>query len=127
MSLVSQTPTRSPFTLGFGGRFALSMAVVALVVLLALRGVLAPLARMALAARPHLPDMALLAAQPLAIKVHLAAALAALVLGAVLMLRRKGRAFHRVAGWVWVSLVSVTAGATLFITTLNHGRWSLLH
>jgi uncharacterized membrane protein len=32
-----------------------------------------------------------------------------------------------VAGWVWVSLVAVTAGATLFITSLNHGRWSILH
>jgi len=31
------------------------------------------------------------------------------------------------AGWVWVSLVSVTAGSTLFITSLNHGKWSLLH
>jgi uncharacterized membrane protein len=32
-----------------------------------------------------------------------------------------------VAGWAWVVLVSTTAGVTLFITSLNHGRWSLLH
>ena len=126
MSTVSQTPA-APARTGFGVRFALSMGVVGLLVVLALRGVLGPIARMAMSARPHLPDMALLAVQPLAIKIHLAAALAALALGAVLMFRRKGRTFHRVAGWVWVSLVSVTAGATLFITTLNHGRWSLLH
>ena len=31
------------------------------------------------------------------------------------------------AGWVWVVLVSVTAGSTLFITSLNHGKWSILH
>ena len=67
-----------------------------------------------------------IAATP-AIKVHLLTALAALVLGGVLMTARKGRTFHRVAGWMWVSLVSVTAGATLFITSLNHGSWSLLH
>ena len=127
MSTVSQTPARRPFALGFGGRFALGMGLVALIVLLALRGAVAPLAHLALAARPHLPDMALFAAQPLVIKIHLATALSALALGAVLMWRRKGRTFHRVAGWVWVSLVSVTAGATLFITSLNHGRWSLLH
>jgi uncharacterized membrane protein len=52
---------------------------------------------------------------------------AALILGAVLMLVRKGRIFHRVAGWVWVSIVAVTAGSTLFITSLNNGTWSLLH
>jgi uncharacterized membrane protein len=71
--------------------------------------------------------MGLFAGLPVAIKIHLVAALAALVLGGVLMSLRKGRTFHRVAGWVWVSLVSVTAGSTLFITSLNHGKWSLLH
>ena len=50
-----------------------------------------------------------------------------MILGSVLMTLRKGRRFHLVAGWVWVSLVAVTAGSTLFITQLNHGSWSLLH
>ena len=125
MSTVSQTPARQP--IGFRTRFALSMVVVAAVVGLSLSGAWAPIARMALSARPHLPDMALFAAQSPAIKIHLATALTALALGAVLMWRRKGRTFHRVAGWVWVTLVSVTAGSTLFITSLNHGKWSLLH
>lgn len=125
MSTVSQTPARRPMS--YGVRFGLSMLVVAAVVGLSLSGAWAPIARMALAARPHLPDMALFAAQSLAIKIHLATALTALALGGVLMWRRKGRLFHRVAGWTWVSLVSVTAGSTLFITSLNHGKWSLLH
>lgn len=77
--------------------------------------------------RVHAPDFALIAGLSPVIKIHLFTALAALVLGGVLMTVRKGRTFHRVAGWAWVSLVSVTAGATLFITQLNHGDWSFLH
>jgi uncharacterized membrane protein len=125
MSTVSQTPARRP--MGYRTSFALSMVVVAGVVGLSLSGAWSPIAQMALSARPHLPDMALFAAQSLAIKIHLATALTALALGGALMWRRKGRLFHRVAGWAWVSLVSVTAGSTLFITSLNHGKWSLLH
>jgi uncharacterized membrane protein len=77
--------------------------------------------------RLHWPDLGLFAGLSTPIKIHLATALMALVLGAVLMAVRKGRTFHRTAGWVWVCLVSVTAGSTLFITGLNHGGWSLLH
>ncbi len=125
MSSVSQTPARRP--IGFGLRFALGMGAVAAIVGLSLTGAGDAVTRMAMSARLHAPDMALFNALSPAIKIHLFTALAALVLGAVLMTVRKGRTFHRVAGWVWVSLVSVTAGATLFITTLNHGSWSLLH
>ncbi|HEY0648303.1 hypothetical protein [Phenylobacterium sp.] len=75
----------------------------------------------------HTPDFSLIAGLSPVIKIHLFTALAALVLGGVLMIVRKGRTFHRVAGWTWVGLVSVTAGATLFITQLNHGSWSFLH
>ena len=125
MSTVSQTPARTPMS--FRARFLLGMGLVALIVALSLRGAWTPILKLASAARLHAPDMVLFAAQSPAIKIHLATALAALVLGGVLMTRRKGRTFHRVAGWVWVSLVSVTAGSTLFITSLNHGKWSLLH
>jgi uncharacterized membrane protein len=125
MSSVSQTPARKP--LGFRAYFGLGMVAVALIVGASLGGAWGPIAQMAMSARPHAPDMVLFASLSPAIKVHLVAALAALVLGGVLMTQRKGRTFHRVAGWVWVSLVAVTAGATLFITSLNHGHWSLLH
>lgn len=76
---------------------------------------------------PHLPDLGLLMAQPLVIKIHLLAALAAIALGAVMMLSRKGKRFHRVAGWVWVSLMALVAGSSLFITGLNGDRWSFIH
>jgi uncharacterized membrane protein len=124
MSSVSQTQPRAA---SYGWRFAVGMAVVALVVGVALKGAWPTIFRMAAAARPHAPDMAIWASLPLAIKLHLAAALAALVLGGGLMSLRKGRLFHRIAGWVWVSLVSLVAGSSLFITSLNPGRLSILH
>ncbi|OYU68618.1 MAG: hypothetical protein CFE28_00535 [Alphaproteobacteria bacterium PA2] len=82
-----------------------------------------------LAGRAHLhaPDIGVFQRLPLAIKMHLLAAVGAVILGAALMWVRKGRTFHRVAGWTWVSLVSLVAGSSIFITQLNHGHWSLLH
>lgn len=135
MSSVSQTPApRAALTRSFAVRFGAVMAAAVAILSVALvtanggaaavaRGVAAVAAR----AHPHLPDLALVAQQSPAIKAHLFAALGALALGGVLMTARKGRAFHRVAGWVWVGLVGITAGASLFITSLNHGHWSLIH
>jgi uncharacterized membrane protein len=56
----------------------------------------------------------LLQQQPL-IAFHLATALAALVLGIVMMVRRKGSSSHRVLGWTWVALMASTAVASAFI------------
>lgn len=125
MSLLSQTPATS--SMGFRARFAVSLIAMALIVGASLWGVWGAVAKLALQAKLHAPDLALFNSLTPAIKIHLVAALLALVLGAVLMVVRKGRTFHRVAGWVWVCLVAVTAGATLFITSLNHGKWSILH
>ncbi|MFN3574967.1 MAG: hypothetical protein ACK4TR_15695 [Phenylobacterium sp.] len=128
MSLASQTPPApAPARGGFLKGFALSMGVVALILAAAMGGALDDIAGAAAQARPHAPDLARLTQLPPVIQVHLYTALAALALGGVLMAVRKGRAFHRVAGWVWVALVSVTAGSTLFITSLNHGSWSFIH
>lgn len=113
--------------MSFGLRFGIAMAVVVAIVGLSLGGAWKAVATLALSARPHAPDVALFMSLSPAIKVHLVAALAALALGGVLMTVRKGRTFHRVAGWTWVALALTTAGATLFITSLNPGSWSLLH
>jgi uncharacterized membrane protein len=113
--------------MSFGLRFGLSMSAVAVIVGLSVGGAWRGLAVVAASARLHAPDMALFDSLTPAIKIHLFTALAALVLGGVLMAMRKGRTFHRLAGWAWVSLVLTTAGATLFITSLNQGRWSILH
>jgi uncharacterized membrane protein len=61
------------------------------------------------------------------IQIHLYAALAALGLGAVLLTSRKGRTFHRVAGWIWSGLMMIVAGVSLFITEIIPGHWSLIH
>jgi uncharacterized membrane protein len=46
---------------------------------------------------------------------HLVTALAALILGIVILSRRKGTGSHRALGWGWVALMASTAIATLFI------------
>lgn len=122
MSLVSQTPR--PAVLGPIGLRVLAVSVLVAAATYPIRDRIG--AAFALA-RPHAPDLDLFHRLPLAVKAHLLAALAALVLGAVLMVARKGRTFHRAAGWGWVVLVAVVAISSLFITSLNHGRWSLLH
>lgn len=124
MSSVSQTPAarRQPAL-----RWALAGALTLAVLVLAMGPFQAGIQRVAAQGRLHAPDLAVLAALSPPIKIHLVTAVAALALGAVLMAVRKGRTFHRAAGWAWVGLVSVTAGATLFITSLNHGSWSWLH
>lgn len=55
--------------------------------------------------------------------VHLVSALAALLIGALVMLRRKGTAAHRWLGWSWVVLMAVTTVSSAFI--LDHGMPNL--
>lgn len=73
------------------------------------------------------PNFAPLLAESGAVKAHLAAAVGAFFLGGVLLLARKGRAFHITAGWVWVSLMAITAFVSLFITGINGDWWSWIH
>jgi len=46
---------------------------------------------------------------------HLATAFAALLLGLLMLLRRKGTRSHRLLGWTWVVLMAATALASAFI------------
>lgn len=78
-------------------------------------------------ANPHGPDMALFAAQPVAIKAHMLAALCTVALGLFLLAAPKGRTLHRVAGWTWVVLMGVAALTSLFIVGLNGHSWSVIH
>jgi uncharacterized membrane protein len=52
--------------------------------------------------------LATLAARPL-LAVHMAGALAAVVVGAVLLWARKGSVNHRLLGWTWVLAMAATA------------------
>jgi uncharacterized membrane protein len=126
MSEPSQKPPRRLG--GFLPWFAVSMVVVFGIIFAAMGpAAFGPMGRMVANARLHAPNMNVWNELSPAVHAHVLTAVAAVILGGVLMTLRKGRRFHRVAGWVWVSLVAVTAGSTLFITSLNHGNWSLLH
>lgn len=46
---------------------------------------------------------------------HLVTAVGALLLGIVMLSRRKGTGSHRLLGWAWVALMGSTALATVFI------------
>lgn len=76
---------------------------------------------------PHLPDLSLVAAAPLKIQIHIAAALTALAIGTVLMIGVKGTRLHRTLGWTWVAAMATTAVSSLFIREMNHGAMSWIH
>ena len=50
---------------------------------------------------------------------HLVTAIGALLIGTVVMLRRKGTAGHRAWGWAWVVLMGSTAVASAFIRDVH--------
>lgn len=77
--------------------------------------------------RPHLPDPAVLRETPLAVQIHLAAALGAFMLGLAQFALPKGTGLHRTLGWTWVLLIGAAAVSSLFIRYLNHGAFSLIH
>lgn len=72
-------------------------------------------------------DVALFAAQPLVVQLHILAALGTVALGGLIFSMRKGRTFHRTAGWIWVVLMATTAVSSLFIVGLNGDFWSVIH
>lgn len=60
-------------------------------------------------------SLAPLLAAPLSIQIHAVSAIAAFGLGAVQLCAPKGVLPHRVLGWVWVGLMALVAGSSLFI------------
>jgi uncharacterized membrane protein len=92
-----------------------------------LAGALALVVLMGGRAHLHAPDLRLLARQPLALRVHVAAALTALGLGLVLMLRPKGRALHRILGWAWVAAMLTTAVSSFLFPSVLKGRLDPIH
>ncbi len=124
MSQISQTNSgRGVFAL----RTLLVNAAIVGLVILATRPVAGAIANLSHRGHLHGFDAGLFGQLSPAIKIHVLAAVTALGLGGVLMVIRKGRTFHRTAGWAWVSLVAVVAGSSLFIRGLNGGNLSVLH
>lgn len=75
----------------------------------------------------HAPDWGLLARQPWVIQIHIAAALAALLLGTVQLVGIKGTGVHRLVGWSWVIAMLTVAVSSLFIRQINPGAFSWIH
>ena len=125
MSQISQTS--GPFRLSMSQRILLSALIIFTIVGVAIYPFTKGILYLASHAHPHALDTVVFQRLSLPIKLHLLAAVAAVALGAALMVVRKGKTFHRFAGWTWVGLVSLVAGSSIFITALNPGHWSLLH
>ncbi|HYC68095.1 MAG TPA: DUF2306 domain-containing protein [Brevundimonas sp.] len=64
---------------------------------------------------------------PVAIQLHVAAAVVALVIGTVLLAGVKGDRLHRSLGWAWVVAMATTAVSSLFIRQINAGGFSFIH
>lgn len=72
-------------------------------------------------------DAPLLASQPLAVKVHIASAVTALLIGGFMLARPKGGGLHKTLGWTWVAAMATTAASSFFLRGLNHGSFSFIH
>jgi uncharacterized membrane protein len=69
-----------------------------------------------------------LLAAPALVRLHAAAALLAIPLGALQFLLPKGDPRHRALGWAWVALMGLAAASALGITGLaGPGTWSWVH
>lgn len=105
---------------------ALSLLIVPLVAYLAVDG-----GRMlSVGYALHAPRWSLLLASPTTIRIHVAAAVTALVIGVVLMIGVKGNRLHRGLGWMWVMAMATTAVSSSFIHQLNPngpGGLSMVH
>lgn len=72
--------------------------------------------------------LAPLLAAPLAVQLHVVAALALIPLTVVQLGRRKSGAWHRRIGWVWVILMTVTAVSSFWIHGIRLvGSFSPIH
>lgn len=66
-------------------------------------------------------------AKQVAILIHLSTVLPAIPLGLWVLLARKGDARHKMLGRIWAVLMLTAATSAIFIRTINHGQFSLIH
>ena len=73
-------------------------------------------------------SLAPLLAAPLAVQIHAFTAIAAVLLGAVVLLRPKGTPVHKLMGRTWALLMFTTATAAIFISEIRLiGPFSPIH
>ena len=70
----------------------------------------------------------LIARQPFAVQLHLATIVPAFFLGGwQIFFSKKGSRFHRAIGFTYLTLMTITAFAAMFVKTLNPGHFSWIH
>lgn len=107
--------------------WAAIVVVIVAVIGVALSPVLPSILRSARSVSLHAPNLSLWAQLSWVIKLHVMAALTALVIGTAILLQRKGSNLHKTLGWAWVFAMATTAISSLFITGLNGNSWSIIH
>jgi len=68
-----------------------------------------------------------LLAAPASVQIHVAAAIFALIIGAVIILLPKGTGFHRTLGWSWVASMIILAVTSVVMTVDLRGGINPLH
>lgn len=58
---------------------------------------------------------------------HIIAAVLSALVGAAQFVGRKGTSVHKTLGWVWIGLIAITAGSSIFMRNLNDGGFSFTH
>jgi uncharacterized membrane protein len=58
---------------------------------------------------------------------HLTAAIASLLIGALVLMRRKGTWSHKLFGRIWVGLMATAAISSFWLLGLNKGSFSWIH
>ncbi len=73
-------------------------------------------------------SISVIAQVPVAIQIHVVCAMLALVLGACLLLGRKGNDTHRMIGRIWIGAMAITAISSFFMSSLRlHSGFSPIH
>ena len=58
---------------------------------------------------------------------HLSAAIASLLIGGIVLMRRKGTASHKLLGRLWVALMLAVAVSSFWLLGLGKGSFSVIH
>ena len=93
----------------FDPRIVALVAALAVGLILALTG--AP-------SRLHAPDLSLITHSSPAMRLHLTAALIALIMGARQLVAKKGGLAHRLIGWSWSLIMIAAAASSFFILSI---------
>src|SRR5262249_19111936 len=76
---------------------------------------------------PHAPAWSLWGQLAPQVQAHIIAALAATIIGFIVISLPKGSPLHKALGWTWVIAMAATAGTSFFVTGLNGDRFSIIH